>query len=560
MTRLTRGVGTALPAFALILSLLPPPAVAAAHSDWPCQWDMYGGGPARTFEYTCPSNINRLSAVTLVPAWLYKTTGTVTASPVVVDGKLYVGDWSGTMYAFDAGTGALIWNQPLWDTPTKPAPGAAFGPIVSSAAVADVVINDVTKRLVIVGSGPRLYALDALSAEGEIVWVSDFGKTPDDPTDADDPNDPTEIESSPVVWNGKIYVGIDTHDRPADEAFGISGGLLVVDATNGDLIWKFDPELGIRTDMTGNPYIPSEVSPYPSRTGCGGIWGSPAIDTSTATVYFGTANCQTEDPAGWDTPHAEAITALDANTGSVKWTFQPHDDFNHADWDFGATPNLFRDATGRKVVGAGNKDGSYYLLDAETGTPAQEPDLLWSTHAGYGDPVGDDFAIGGFIGSTAVAHVAGGDDERVAVVGTTALGPPIGEDGVKLYYHGLDAEDGSNMWVDPVTGQIPTGGIGLPSYAASATVNGVAFAGALDNLFKAYDVETGAILWTAPLLGPISSGPAIVGDTVYVGSGTSSSDLCAKDAPGSEACFALFDAVLGSLGGVHAFRLVPLPY
>ena len=55
--------------------------------------------------------------------------------------------------------------------------------------------------------------------------------------------------------------------------------------------------------------------------------------------------------------------------------------------------------------------------------------------------------------------------------------------------------------------------------------------------------------------GPISSAPAIVGDHVFIGSGTASSDLCAKDLPGSEACFLAFDETLGATGGVHAFRL-----
>lgn len=559
MTRLTRGVGTALSAFALILALVPPHAGATGSSAWSCQWGMYGGNPDRAFAYTCASGINRLTAPTLIPAWAYKTPGTVTASPVVVGGGLFVGDWTGTMYALTADKGELIWKYQ-----TSPAPGAAFGPIVSSAAVADVEIDGRPTRLVIFGSGPRLYALTANTGSPttppQAVWIADFGQIVENPARPD----PTEIESSPVVWNGRVYVGMDTHDRPAsqvgdcegttdDTPIPCVGGLLVLDAVTGDLIWKFDPELGITIGPTGVP-----TSPPPAdrpHTGCGGIWGSPTLDTATATVYFGTANCQSDHPDAWNTPHAEAITALDANTGAVKWTFQPHEDFNHKDWDFGATPNLFVDAAGNKVLGAGNKDGFYYALHADDGKQ------LWpaAPHVGYGDAFGDDFAIGGFIGSPAVARLGTGTDEKVFVVGGTAIAPPLGEEGIKGYYHAIDAADGSNPWIDPLTGQIPTGGLGGPSYAASATVNGVAFSGALDNLFKAYDAETGAILWTTPLLGPISSGPAIAGDWVYVGSGTSSSDLCAKDAPGSEACLALFDTILGGLGGIHAFRLPPVP-
>jgi polyvinyl alcohol dehydrogenase (cytochrome) len=558
MTRLTRGVWTALPAFALIIALVPPHAVASGSSDWPCQWGMYGGNPARTFEAACDSPINPLTVPTLLPAWPpFKTTGTVTASPVVVDGKLFVGDWSGAMYAIDTEQGTPAWKP----YQTTPAPGAAFGPIVSSAAVADVAIGTETRRLVIFGAGPRVYALDANtgspSTEPTEVWVSDFGQLVEDPGEPD----PTEVESSPVVWNDRVYVGMDTHDRPASAvgdckgatgAIPCTGGLLVLDAATGKLLWKFDPELGVVIGANGVPLTtPPADRPH---SGCGGIWGSPTLDATAGIVYFGTANCQSNNPDAWNTPHAEAITALDANTGTVIWTFQPHVPENHADWDFGATPNLFTDASGRKVLGAGNKDGSYYALDAATGAP------IWSPpHVAYGDPFGDDFAIGGFIGSPAVSHFDDGAGEKVYVVGGTAIGPPIGEEGIKGYYHAINAADGKNPWADPVTGEIPTGGIGGPSYAASATVNGVVFSGALDNLFKAYEAGSGALIWAMPLLGPISSGPAIVGDTVYVGSGTSSSDLCAKELPGSELCILYFDTILGGTGGIHAFRLLPIP-
>lgn len=124
------------------------------------------------------------------------------------------------------------------------------------------------------------------------------------------------------------------------------------------------------------------------------------------------------------------------------------------------------------------------------------------------------------------------------VFGGTALGGPP-------FFHSLDGRNGAVRWA----------GIAGPTYAASAHSHGVVVAGALDNLLKVFEAGTGALLYAAPLAGPISSGPAIVGDSIYIGSGTSSSDLCAKDLPGSEACFQLFDETLSQTGGVHAFRL-----
>ena len=106
-----------------------------------------------------------------------------------------------------------------------------------------------------------------------------------------------------------------------------------------------------------------------------------------------------------------------------------------------------------------------------------------------------------------------------------------------------------------MTGEIEWQSAAGPSYAASAHSGGAVVAGALDSTLKVFHATTGAVLYVAPLAGPISSAPAVVGDRLYIGSGTASSDLCAKDQPGSEFCFLAFDETLGALGGVHGFRV-----
>lgn len=112
-----------------------------------------------------------------------------------------------------------------------------------------------------------------------------------------------------------------------------------------------------------------------------------------------------------------------------------------------------------------------------------------------------------------------------------------------------------------------------PGYAASGTANGLVFHASIDNTLRAYDVDAllapplpglpnaNPALLVRPIAGPGSSAPAIVGDTVYIGSGTSTSDACQKpsDDPLSEvafeACRAAFDDALGTTGAIHAFRL-----
>jgi len=356
----------------------------------------------------------------------------------------------------------------------------------------------VVRRLVIFGAGPRVYALDA--ATGAQVWVVDRSMGLAETT--------TEFESSPVVHGGVVYIGVDTHNAGVAATGGQRGGLLALDATDGSLRWEFNPELA----QTG--------------VGCGSVWSSPTIDVERGTVLLATGNCTADAASFTWNAHTEALTALDLDDGDVRWTFQPHAP-NRADLDFGATPNVISLPGGQELIGVGNKDAVYYAVDPSTGA------LVWSAQVAEPGNVGEDFAVGGFIGSTATW--------RGNVFGGTALGGPP-------WYHALDGSSGARLW----------SGIAGPSYAASAVVNGVVFAGDLTGVFKAFDAATGLPLFAFPLLGPISSAPAIAGNLVVIGSGTSSSDLCAKGTPGSEACFTAFDLTLGSLGAVTAFRPLSL--
>lgn len=477
----------------------PTPRRGRATSEWGCgDWGMYGRTLSRQFSSDCATAISPTTVAGLVPAWTFRVPadpadqGTFTASPVVVDRTVYIGGWNGVMYALDLDDGHVIWE---YQTPV--AKGATYGPIVSSAAVTDVVTGNKTQRLVIVGSGPRLYAFHA--ATGKVAWVRYLA--------AGIADDPGEVQSSPLVYDDTVYVGFDVHNKPGRLTGGRRGGLIALDVRSGKVKWRYEPEAKAKQPASG----------------CGGVWGSPVVDTATGLLYFGTANC----PAVRDNPKLpmEEITALRAKTGARVWTFRPHQkagakSYDDKDEDFGATPNLFVDKSGRKVLGAGSKDGSYYALDPRTGK------VLWNTKVVTPAP-----GVGGFIGSPAVWR---GD-----VFGGTAISfpPPT--------FHSFDGRTGAVRWQ----------GGGAPTYAATSVANGVVFTGSLDFTFKALDAATGRPLWAAPTLGAVSSGAAVIDDMVVVGTGTSTSDACAKDNPTDEACVTAFDTVLGQQGALHAFRL-----
>ncbi|MEM7141510.1 MAG: PQQ-binding-like beta-propeller repeat protein [Actinomycetota bacterium] len=322
-----------------------------------CSWPMFGRTIERDF-VGCDTDLTVDNVTDLRPVWFVNTADVVSASPVVVDGRLYVGDWSGIFYALDAETGDEIWRSQLRVNPQQ------YGGQISASASFRATIDG---EQVIVASGDTVYALDP--DDGSELWahvVTDdaFG----------------EVLGSPLVAGDTVFVGFDAHGA------AFRSGVLAISADTGEEIWYFDPELGV-------------------RTGCGGVWGSPTIDLERELLFVGTANCP-PSRGGWN-EYSEALIALDAGTGAPVWTFQPHPE-NDRDTDFAGAPNLFTTDDGRDLVGLGNKDAHYYALDRETG------ELAWETEATEEGFIRPNFASGGFSGPAAVT------DDRV--IGATGVG------------------------------------------------------------------------------------------------------------------------------------------
>jgi polyvinyl alcohol dehydrogenase (cytochrome) len=358
-----------------------------------CDWPMWGHDAARTFSYPCESALSPATVGGLEQAWFFNAEDTVTATPAVVDGTVYVGNWSGTFYALDLATG-----EPRWTFQARVHPRVYAGQIVSSAAVADAG----GVRTVYFGAGNTLYALRA--DDGELRWQRRLGPPGDD-------DDPREIESSPVVVDGMVIFGSDVHN----ETDGTPAGVFALDAATGDERWE------TVTAPADGPAGEAATGP-----GCADVWGSPTVDLDRRLVFVGTGNCT--EAGGWGS-NSEAVLALDLDTGEKVWGYQPHEQ-NLDDLDFAGAPNLF-EIGGRAVVGLGNKDAVYYAVDRESG------ELVWKTKvAEPGIPeAGGNYSTGGFIGPTAVA-------DGTVVGGTAVGGGP--------FLHALDAATGEIRWQQPV--------------------------------------------------------------------------------------------------------------
>ena len=205
---------TAVPALAGTTSLSPtsasPPACSGAG------WPMYQHDLCRTG--AAASDVGPTNVSTLTPHWFTPTNGSVTATPIVSGGKLFVGDDSGVFNVLDAATGASAWkttfsihdpHQCRNDGGTSVAADqhtVSYGAFTSTAAIATVDNN--TDPTVFFGGGGTLYAVDAVN--GNCLWAQNL-----------DPSNPTsamEIESSPVVATiggvTEVIVGSDSNESP----------------------------------------------------------------------------------------------------------------------------------------------------------------------------------------------------------------------------------------------------------------------------------------------------------------------------------------------------------
>ena len=363
----------------LVVGLIVCSAVNGADRQGFRDWPMYGKNLQHTFDnpdsLITPSNVAQLQ-----PAWVFPTGDVVSASPAVVDGVVYAGSWDGYFYALDAHSGQPRWKfrldcqmtvVPIPEACGGPPPGPDPGRLTTPGGIV-TASPAVSEGTVYFAGGKTVYAVRA--SDGILLWKQVICGRPEDKNCASDANDPTQVLSSPAVFDGKLFFGADTGGVEFEIPY--RGGFVALDAKTGKLIWRF--EVDRRVGANG------EIDGVQNR-GCGNVWSSPAIDPSLRLVFFGTADCE-EQPLP---PYHGSVLALDADTGRLGWVFRPREaDPNKCDFDFGASPNLIAVAD-KRYVGIGGKDGTYYLLDRLTGRPR------WATRVVFGG------GAGGFFGGAA---------------------------------------------------------------------------------------------------------------------------------------------------------------
>ncbi|MBW8296335.1 MAG: PQQ-dependent dehydrogenase, methanol/ethanol family [Sphingopyxis sp.] len=279
----------------------------------------------------------------------------VQATPVVVDGVMYVsGPWS-VVYALDAKTGKQIWQYDP-DVDGQHARRTCCDVVNRGVAVDDGVVYVATLDGYLVG-------IDAKT--GRENWKTD---TITDRTRS------YAITGAPRVAGGNVVIG------NGGAEMGVRGYASAFDKKTGKLAWRFfivpgDPEAG----PDEHPEVTEARATWDAKSrwdlgGGGTAWDSIVYDPDTNTVYIGTGNGSPHpiwlrSPAGGDNLYLSSILALDADSGRKKWHYQttPSDS-----WDYTATQNMILadiefDGKPRKVIMQAPKNGFFYVIDRVSG-------------------------------------------------------------------------------------------------------------------------------------------------------------------------------------------------
>jgi polyvinyl alcohol dehydrogenase (cytochrome) len=207
-------------------------APLALSDDGDPQWSM-GGQDLHNWRNQSKSKISAQNAAKLKVKWVFTTGGDVGATPAVVDGTVYFPDFAGNYYAVDAKTGTARWSRKVSDWTGIAGDFARNYPAVDG----DMLIlgdqagnNAVWNGSQLTGSGARVIAVNRHT--GHAIWVTQVDAFP-----------ATMVTSSPVVFNGIVYVGVASAEEnlaanPAYPCCVSRGSLVALDQRTGRKLWQ----------------------------------------------------------------------------------------------------------------------------------------------------------------------------------------------------------------------------------------------------------------------------------------------------------------------------------
>jgi alcohol dehydrogenase (cytochrome c) len=472
--------------------------------------------------------LNKDNVKNLVPAWAFSLGGEKQrgqeAQPLIHDGIMYVTGSYSRVYAIDVRTGEELWQYdarlpegilPCCDVVNRG--GAIYGDNFYFGTL-----------------DARIVALNLKT--GSVVWrekIADYKAG-------------YSYTAAPLIVNGLVITGNSGGE------FGIVGEVQARNAETGAMVWTrpvIEGHMGTlngeESTMTGtlNATWPGDMW----KNGGGATWLGGSYDADTDTIVFGTGN-----PAPWnshlrkgDNLYAASRVGMDPATGEIKWHYQTTP---WEGWDYDGVNEVvaFEDANGAKRWATADRNGFFYVLNREDGAYVSSMPFVdgvnWASKIGDdGRPVyipenrpGDPadaadgkkgevvFAVPGFLGGKNWMPMAHSPKTGLFYVPSNDWGMDIWNEPV-TYKKGAaylgsgftikplyEEHIGSLKAIDPTTMEVKWeyknnaplwGGV-------MTTAGGLVFTGTPEGYFKAFDADTGEVLWK------FQTGSGIVGQPV----------------------------------------------
>lgn len=354
--------------FALII--LAAAQAQAQSTDWPAY-----AGDAQGHRYSALNQITSANVQRLEPAWVYRTgdllrrNGRFEATPLLVDGTLFVSSPLGRVSALDPATGAERWTYDARiDLHGDYGDFASRG--VSTWLDAAAAAGSPCRRRIYIGTvDARLIALDAATGRP----CDDFGShgTVDlthDLLNAPEGVGEYEVTSPPAVISGLVIVGSAVGDNNRLDA--PNGVIRAYDARSGAEKWSWDPI----PRTAGTPGYDTWRGTYAHQTGAANAWSVLSADSARDLVFVPVGSASPDFFGGerlGANQYANSVVALRASTGQVVWAFQV---VHHDLWDYDvpAQPvafTLHRGGRDLPALAVATKMGHLFILDRTTGQP-----------------------------------------------------------------------------------------------------------------------------------------------------------------------------------------------
>jgi alcohol dehydrogenase (cytochrome c) len=439
--------------------------------------------------------------------------------PIVYRGVMYLQLPGNTLQALDAATGTVIWEH------KRPASASRAKTI---AIYEDMVYSTTPDGFIV--------ALDART--GEVRWET---------------KSTGRLTAGAMIVEGKVLSGRACAPRREDCYIAAH------DAKTGKEVWRFYTAAS-SAEPGGDTWAGA-----PDETRAASTWALPGgYDPVRRLIYWGVANptpntranrhggntnaIPTESPADL---YSNSTVALDPDTGKLRWYYQhlPGDDW---DEDYPNERTLLRTSFNpdpkfvkwinpdvkrgeqRDVAVMVGEGGGIFVIDRGTGQ------FLWANPFPFDTP---DFLISNVDGKTGRVSLnksklfTGPSDRRVICFwntrsywptayhpGVNALFVPYVENCLDMTTAGADGNPRERRVGIPRPGSNPDTWAGLmkidmstgvmkPIHTGRAPGNGavlttagnLVFWGDLDQKFRAFDADSGTLLWEQPLGGPIQN-------------------------------------------------------